>query len=155
LKIGGVSDFTVRLVTWREAAPQLSRVRRAVFIEEQGVPEALEWDGEDEGAIHVLAADANGHPIGTGRLLIHGTRAHIGRMAVVKAWRQRGVGSAVLRLLLDEIDRRGLGGAFLNAQTCAMPFYERFGFGREGEEFLDAGIPHFRMALQTTRTSSE
>ncbi len=133
------------MVSWQEAAPRLSQVRRAVFIEEQGVPEALEWDGEDEAAVHVLASDEAGHPIGTGRLLAHGPLAHIGRMAVVQAWRGRGVGSAILDALLAEVGRRGLAGVFLNAQTYAVPFYERFGFEREGEEFLDAGIPHYRM----------
>lgn len=147
--------FSVRVLSWQEAAPQLSQVRRAVFIEEQGVPEELEWDGEDEAAIHVLASDHDGQPIGTGRLLMHDPPAHIGRMAVVKAWRGRGVGSAILDALLAEVGRRGLAGVFLNAQTQAVPFYERFGFEREGQEFPDAGMPHYRMTRYTTRTSGE
>lgn len=137
--------FSVRIVSWTDAAAPLSAVRRAVFIEEQRVPEELEWDGEDEAAIHVLASDREGQPIGTGRLLFHDTLAHIGRMAVVKEWRERGVGSAILMALLAEVKRRGLTNVFLNAQTYAVPFYERFGFVRKGEEFLDAGIPHCRM----------
>lgn len=141
-------SFNIRIVSWSEAAPLLSQVRRAVFIEEQGVPEELEWDGEDETAIHVLATRSGEHPIGTGRLLNHGGVAHIGRMAVIREWRGRGVGSAILNALLAEVARSGLGGAFLNAQTYAVPFYERFGFMREGKEFLDAGIPHFRMTRQ-------
>lgn len=150
-----MSEFTVRIVSWQEAAPLLSQVRRAVFVEEQGVPEELEWDGEDEAAVHVLATDSGGQPIGTGRLLRQGDRAHIGRMAVRREWRGRGVGSAILKALLAEVARSGLGGAFLNAQTYAVPFYERFGFKREGAEFLDAGIPHRRMTRYTTRTSGE
>jgi predicted GNAT family N-acyltransferase len=138
-------SFTVRIVSWSDAAQQLSAVRRIVFVEEQKVPEELEWDGEDETAIHVLASDAQGTPVGTGRLLIHDQLGHIGRMAVTREWRGRGVGSAVLGLLIREIERIGLSGAFLNAQTYAVPFYERFGFLREGEEFLDAGMPHYRM----------
>jgi predicted GNAT family N-acyltransferase len=140
-----VSDFTVRVVSWNEAAAQLSAVRRAVFIEEQQVPEELEWDGEDEGALHVLATDHAGLPIGTGRLLLHAQRAHIGRMAVLPAWRRKGVGSAILRALLDAARARGCTAHFLNAQTYAAPFYERFDFAREGTEFMDAGIPHQRM----------
>jgi predicted GNAT family N-acyltransferase len=144
-----VSEFTVRIVSWQEAAPLLSQVRRAVFIEEQGVPEELEWDGADETAVHVLATDNGGQPIGTGRLLRHGERAHIGRMAVTGEWRGRGIGSAMLEALLAEVERAGLAGASLNAQTYAVPFYERFGFMREGAEFLDAGIPHYRMTRRT------
>jgi predicted GNAT family N-acyltransferase len=137
--------FEVQVVDWQEAAPQLARVRRAVFIEEQGVPEALEWDGEDAAAVHVLARAANGEPIGSGRLLMHGGLAHIGRMAVVKPWRGRGVGSALLARLLSEARRLGCREAKLSAQTHALPFYARFGFRPEGEVFLDAGIPHRRM----------
>lgn len=140
-----MSGFHVRPVTWQEAAAPLAEVRRAVFIEEQGVPEALEWDGADEDALHVLATDDEGRPIGTGRALFHGACAHIGRMAVVKPWRGRGVGRAILEALLAEIDRRGLERVFLNAQLHAVPFYEKSGFRREGPEFDDAGMPHVRM----------
>lgn len=141
-------SFSVHIVSWPEAEAQLARVRRQVFVEEQQVPEDLEWDGEDAAAIHVLARDDAGQPIGTGRLLIHGSLAHIGRMAVVTDWRRHGVGSAILEALLAEAERRGLASAFLNAQTYAVPFYERFGFVREGQEFLDAGIPHYRMTRE-------
>ena len=143
-----MSEFSVRIVSWHEAAAQLSAVRRSVFIEEQRVPEELEWDGEDEGAIHALASDSKGQPIGTGRLLKHDVLGHIGRMAVVSAWRGQHVGSAILQLLLDAAVESGCIGLCLNAQTYAVPFYERFGFRCEGEEFSDAGIPHFRMCLQ-------
>lgn len=137
--------FTTHLVTWQAAKEPLRGVRSAVFIQEQNVPQALEWDGEDARAIHVLACDAQGQAIGTARLLLHDDLAHIGRMAVLKPWRRQGVGTALLACLLAEAQRRGATSAFLNAQTYAAPFYMRAGFTREGEEFLDAGIPHYRM----------
>jgi predicted GNAT family N-acyltransferase len=133
------------MVSWQAGEPQLRAIRSTVFIQEQNVPEALEWDGKDVHATHVLARDAAGNTIGTARLLLHGNRAHIGRMAVLKGWRKQGVGSAVLECVIAEARRRGANIAFLNAQTDAVAFYERAGFTREGEEFLDAGIPHFRM----------
>ena len=133
------------MVSWQEAEPQLRAIRSTVFIQEQNVPEALEWDGADAHASHVLACDAAGKAIGTARLLLHGNLAHIGRMAVLKGWRKQGVGSAVLECIIAEARRRGASSAFLNAQTNAVAFYERAGFTREGAEFLDAGIPHFRM----------
>jgi predicted GNAT family N-acyltransferase len=138
-------QYTTRMVSWQAAQAQLRAIRSTVFIQEQKVPEALEWDGEDAYASHVLACDAEGKAIGTARLLLHGNLAHIGRMAVLKAWRKRGVGSALLECVIAEALRRGASAAFLNAQTTAVAFYERAGFTREGEEFLDAGIPHFRM----------
>ena len=143
-----MSGFSVRTVSWSAAADQLSTVRRSVFIEEQQVPEEMEWDGEDERAIHVLASDDHGNPIGTGRLLIHGVRGHIGRMAVDNKWRGRKVGSAILQQLMDTARERGCSELFLNAQTYAIPFYEPFGFRSEGDEFLDAGIPHYRMTIE-------
>lgn len=140
-------QFTACIITWQASEPQLRAIRTEVFIHEQGVPKELEWDGEDAHAIHALATDVTGNPIGTARLLLHGELAHIGRMAVLPAWRGQGVGASLLRCLLDEARQRGAGRAFLNAQTYAVPFYERFNFVREGAEFLDAGIPHYRMTL--------
>lgn len=137
--------FTTHLVTWQAAKEPLYTIRSAVFIQEQNVPQDLEWDGEDAQACHVLACDAEGKVIGTARLLLHGTLAHIGRMAVLKPWRKRGVGRALLECVMAEARRRGASAAFLNAQTTAVAFYERAGFVPEGAEFLNAGIPHYRM----------
>lgn len=139
--------YTTHLVTWQDSEPQLRFIRTEVFIHEQRVPAALEWDGEDPHAIHALAVDLSGNPIGTARLLLHSELAHIGRMAVLPAWRGQGVGARLLLLLMDEARQRGAGSVFLNAQTSAVSFYERFNFVREGAEFLDAGIPHYRMTL--------
>lgn len=137
-------QFSVREVAWEEAQPLLRAVREAVFVAEQGVPLALEWDGLDPGCAHLLAQNPQGEPIGTARLLPDG---HIGRMAVLKAWRGQGVGSALLRALLGLARRRGLAHVALNAQTYAVGFYARHGFEKVGEEFMDAGIPHVAMTL--------
>lgn len=136
--------MTVRLVTWQTAAQRLSSVRRAVFIDEQRVPEALEWDSEDETCVHALAESSSGMPVGTARLLEDG---HVGRMAVLAPWRGKGVASALLRALLAEAERRGHCHVRLNAQLQAVPFYERFGFTAHGDVFDDAGIPHRAMSL--------
>lgn len=141
------SPYTTHLVTWQASESQLRTVRTAVFIHEQCVPAELEWDGEDPHAIHALATELSGNPIGTGRLLLHGELAHLGRMAVLPAWRGQGVGASLLLCLLDEARQHGASSVFLNAQTSAVAFYERFNFVREGAEFLDAGIPHYRMTL--------
>jgi len=140
--------FDTRLVTWQEAEPELRAVRGEVFVREQGIPESLEWDAEDPGAIHVLVTDSDQQPIGTGRLLLRGKQARIGRMAVLAPWRGQKVGTAVLRCLLDEARRRGFSKVVLHAQAAAVPFYERFGFRRDGEEYLEAGIPHYQMTLE-------
>ena len=101
----------------------------------------MEWDEFDPQSRHVMAM-ADGVPIGTGRLLPDG---HIGRMAVLREWRGRGAGSALLTGLMDIARALGMRRVLLNAQVQALPFYLRHGFQAEGEEFLDAGIPHLRM----------
>jgi predicted GNAT family N-acyltransferase len=137
--------YTTRLVTWQTAEPQLRAVRAEVFIHEQHIPESLEWDGKDPHVMHVLATDHADKPIGTGRLLLYGELAQIGRMAVLSPWRGQGVGASLLRCLLDGARQRGASRVFLNAQTYAVPFYERFNFVREGAEYFEDGIPHYRM----------
>lgn len=136
--------YSVNIVDWNTCRALLHAVRRMVFIEEQRVPEELEWDEADGQCVHALACDHAGRPIGTGRLL---PSCHIGRMAVVQAWRTRGVGSAILLLLVEEARRRGCGTVRLSAQTHALGFYEKHGFCAAGDVFLDAGIPHRSMTL--------
>ncbi len=142
------TDYSVRPADWERDGPALSGVRRRVFIEEQGVPESLEWDGEDARAFHIVAEGADGSAIGTGRLLDSG---HIGRMAVLPAWRGRGVGRAILTELLTTASRRRYPRCWLNAQASATGFYLPFGFVVDSDEFLDAGIPHYRMTHDPER----
>jgi predicted GNAT family N-acyltransferase len=137
-----MTEFRVRRAQWPRDEAALAWVRRRVFIEEQQVPEELEWDGLDGEATHLLAEDANGAPIGTARLLADG---HIGRMAVMQPWRGRGVGRSLLETLMNTARERGLEAVFLHAQVEAIPFYERSGFVAEGDVFMDAGIPHRTM----------
>lgn len=137
--------FQVRPVNWLANRDKLDAVRRCVFIEEQNVPEELEWDDLDESSYHVLATDDDGAPIGTGRLLLDG---HIGRMAVLKAWRGCGVGSAILGALLNLAQKEGHENVMLNAQIHALAFYRKHGFKAFGDEFMEAGIPHRAMRIR-------
>lgn len=140
-------EFIVRAVNWHASGQALREIRIRVFVEEQRVPEDLEWDDLDASSRHVLAFAADGTPIGTGRLLRDG---HIGRMAVLKEWRGRGVGSALLELLLVIAAKTGFDEVKLHAQTHAVSFYARHGFVVEGGEFMEAGIPHVVMSRSTT-----
>lgn len=137
--------FEVIVTDWATHQAELAAIRRTVFIDEQHVPEALEMDGEDARCVHALARAAGGEAIGTGRLLPSG---QIGRMAVVRAWRGRGVGLRLLQTLVAEARRRRLP-CHLNAQTHALDFYAQAGFRAQGEEFMEAGIAHRRMVLAT------
>lgn len=139
------ADFTVHLVTWHDGEPLLRTIREKVFIQEQLVPAELEWDGLDEKCEHVLALASNGNAIGCGRITPDG---HIGRIAVLPEWRRQQVGSSILELLVDYARGKHLPQVELNAQVQAIPLYKNAGFHVEGEEFLDANIPHRKMLLQ-------
>lgn len=126
---------------WQSHRQQLSHIRRKVFIEEQQVPEELEWDKHDDSAIHLLATQED-RPVATLRMLSNG---HIGRMAVLAQYRKQGIGSSLMQTIIDIARREGLVEVHLDAQIQAIPFYQRLGFEAEGEEFMDAGIPHRHM----------
>lgn len=134
-------------------APDLAAcraLRRAVFIDEQGVPEALEWDGLDAVARHFLALEsalASEPPValGTARMRIVDGLAKAERVAVRRDARTRGVGRRLMRAIEDHARERGLPAIVLHAQVAAIPFYERLGYRAHGEIFLDAGIDHREM----------
>ena len=130
-------------------------VRKEVFVGEQGVPEDLEYDAHDAGALHVLAVAEDGTAVGTGRLLYGEAAAShnggetsvgsLGRLAVAKEARGLGVGAALVRAVEEAAHARGLMAVDLHAQTHALGFYERLGYRAYGPEYLEAGIPHRAM----------
>lgn len=145
---GGESMVDVRVGGWDELGPHAQAIRHAVFVEEQGVPRAMERDAADAGALHVLAVNRLGLPLATGRLLESGPGiARIGRMAVVLAMRGSGVGRAVLDALVQAARAKGFRELQLHAQTSAAAFYRRAGFAEQGSEFDEAGIAHVVMTL--------
>jgi predicted GNAT family N-acyltransferase len=155
---GAEPPGSLQLVAVRKAAEMEDAlsVRRAVFIQEQGVSETEEIDAHDgnpEGvtsAVHVVAYLA-GRPVATGRLLLDappGKSAHIGRVAVLRDYRGQGLGKAVMLALQGEAQRRGYQGITLAAQLQAIPFYEGLGYTARGDVFLDADIEHRWMDLR-------
>jgi predicted GNAT family N-acyltransferase len=142
--------FTVSLVSWHDGEPLLRAIREAVFLREQQVPVTLEWDGLDEDCRHALALSMKGDAIGCGRIIPPKNKkspAHIGRLAVLPDWRGKRVGTALLEALLDYARSMKYPEVIVHAQVQAKSFYHRFGFEPEGEEFMDAGIPHVLMRL--------
>ncbi len=147
-------EILVRDAAWPDDAATLAAIRRAVFVEEQGVPAEIEWDGRDADCAHVLAL-VNREPVGTGRLMPTGK---VGRLAVLASSRRHGIGSRMLRHLVDLARRRGLREVYLHAQVYAIPFYAAHGFVAEGPEFQEAAIAHRRMRLalaDDTRTADQ
>ncbi|TFH86395.1 GNAT family N-acetyltransferase [Billgrantia azerbaijanica] len=137
------ATLTIREGTWTELGEIASEIRHVVFIDEQHVPQAEEWDGRDTACTHFLAL-LDGRPVGTARLLPDG---HIGRVAVLAEARGLGIGVALMRAAIETARRQGHPAVELAAQTHALPFYARLGFQAFGDEFLDAGILHRNMRL--------
>jgi predicted GNAT family N-acyltransferase len=131
----------VEVMDWATARTLAAPIRFAIFVGEQNVPADIELDDMDEKSLHAIAWD-DGKAVGTGRLLPEGK---IGRMAVVKEWRRRGVGAAILEALLAEARRRGHREIRLSAQLQAAEFYRAHGFVAEGKVYEEAGILHQAM----------
>ena len=144
---GGDQHFRVQAVEYPLAMAELHAIRDVVFVQEQQVPVELEHDALDPSCLHVLARSASGDAIGAGRLVPPrpDLPAKIGRMAVLDAWRGRGVGSAMLLTLLRLARQRGWHEVALNAQVTALDFYLRHDFIPHGPRFVEAGIEHQAM----------
>ena len=133
----------IELLPWERARELASPIRFEVFVHEQRVPAEIELDDRDAQSLHAIAF-LKERPVGTARLLPDG---HIGRMAVLKSHRKRGVGAAMLRRLIEAARSRGDREVALSAQVHAVPFYRAHGFVEEGAEYEEAGIAHQAMRL--------
>lgn len=122
------------------------RIRTAVFVEEQGIDPSLEYDEYDQTARHYLCL-IDGIPAGTGRWRETPQGIKLERYAVEKDYRNHGVGKALLMAMLEDLRSSGKT-LYMHAQITAVPFYEKYGFVREGAMFFEAGIGHYRMILQ-------
>ena len=129
----------IELMNWDKAQTIAGPIRFGIFVGEQNVPPGIELDDKDAECLHAIAYDDAGIAIGTGRLLPDG---HIGRMAVIKEWRRRGIGAMILNALIDEARKRGHKEVVLAAQLQAAEFYREHGFVAEGKVYQDAGILH-------------
>jgi len=132
-------------MSWEQAQPVAGPLRFAIFVGEQNVPSGIELDDLDASCVHAVAFDVDGKAIGTGRLLPDGV---IGRMAVNKEWRRRGIGAEILKALIGEARKRGQTEAVISAQLQAAEFYREQGFVAEGKVYEEAGILHQKMRLK-------
>jgi ElaA protein len=140
-------------IRWAEGAGDISgarAVRFEVFCREQGVSLEEELDGLDDQALHVVVLEAlqggaDGPVIATLRLLVSGEQAKVGRVAVQRTWRRRGIASRMLALALERARGLGCTRARLAAQLEAAALYEQAGFSVESEVFEEAGMPHVWM----------
>ena len=142
----GEDMVQVHTGSWQDFQTLASPLRTEVFVHEQKVPAELEWDHEDETALHAVVLNRMGMALATGRLLQHAPGvARIGRMAVKKQMRGSDLGQRVLHALMDAARHRGDTQVILHAQCSAEGFYKRSGFEPQGAVFEEAGIAHVEM----------
>lgn len=137
------SSIDVNTVNWDDTQAVLMQLRKTVFVDEQHVPEELEWDGLDDACTQFLAT-MDGQPVGTARLTPEG---QIGRMAVLISHRRKGIGSQLLEAAIQAAVAAGFSEVFLHAQVNVIKFYQQHGFTAEGDIFMDAGIEHRNMKM--------
>ena len=136
-------EFTIEQIVWHSPKQGLLKaVREAVFIEEQKVPLYIEWDEHDADAIHLLALDSSGQAIGCARILKKG---RVGRMAVLRGWRGKGLGQALLDEAIKICKGLGMQTVAISSQTHAIAFYQKAGFSVTSEAYIDANIWHVDM----------
>jgi predicted GNAT family N-acyltransferase len=139
-----MNNIDIAIVSFSDKKAEITSVRRVVFIEEQNVPESIDFDGSDPDFIHVLATDKNGRPIGTARI---NNKGRIGRMAVLKNYRRQGIGRKMIQALMNYGRKNSITDFHVSSQVTAVGFYKKMGFEPFGEEFLEAGIMHINMKL--------
>jgi YbgC/YbaW family acyl-CoA thioester hydrolase len=145
----GESVVDLKLGTWEALKDLAAPLRTEVFVEEQEIPQDLEWDEHDVTALHALVVNKLGQPVATGRLLQPQPKiAQIGRMAVSKPLRGGSLGRMVMDAFIEAARKRGDHEVILHAQCSAEGFYRRMGFKAHGEVFQDAGIDHIEMRLK-------
>ena len=144
----GEAMVKLQLGSWGTLKNVAGSLRTEVFVEEQGVSQALEWDEDDARSVHAVLRNRMGLPVATGRLLpaVEGV-SKIGRMAVKRKLRGLKLGDHVLTGLLNAARQRGDREVVLHAQCTAENFYQRQGFIRRGDVFQEAGMDHVEMAI--------
>ena len=136
----------VRQVSSQGELTKAFAIRLRVFVREQRVPAEIELDHDDQRAIHFLAT-SSGKAVGTARVVMLGSSAKIGRMAVLKTYRRKGVGTQLLKRAVSSARKLGAKKIYLHAQVPVIGFYEAMGFHAVGAVFDEAGIAHKKMVL--------
>jgi predicted GNAT family N-acyltransferase len=136
----------VRQVSSRKELEKAFAIRVRVFVREQKVPEEIELDRDDERAVHFLAFSGK-NAVGTARVVVRRGSAKIGRMAVLKSFRGKGVGRKLLKRAVAVARRQDAQNIYLHAQVPVIGFYEAMRFRCAGPVFDEAGIPHRKMIL--------
>ncbi|CAM4365275.1 hypothetical protein F901_00391 [Acinetobacter dispersus] len=135
--------YQVKQGNWDQLQQDAKLIRTLVFIQEQGIAEADEWDEQDAISQHFVIYDQD-QPIATARLLQNNS---VGRVAVLKAYRGQGLGQMIMLNIIDFAQQQGRVFLHLSSQVHAMSFYQQLGFVVQGDEYDECGIPHIEMIM--------
>jgi len=138
--------YQVKQGIWDQLQQDAKLIRTLVFIQEQGIAEADEWDEQDAISQHFVLYDQD-QPIATARLLQNNS---VGRVAVLKAYRGQGLGQMIMQEILAYARKQQREFLHLSSQVHAISFYEQFGFAVQGEAYDECGIPHIEMIMPIT-----
>ena len=138
---------TVKRISSEKELAQAYAIRIRVFVKEQVVPPEIELDDDDRKALHFIAT-VGARAVGTARVVSRRGAAKIGRMAVLKRYRRRGVGAKLLRRAIAAARRMRARKIYLHAQVAVAGFYQRMNFLGVGPVFDEAGIAHRKMILR-------
>jgi len=149
-----------KILSFESDLTEAFKIRKEVFVKEQGISEEEEFDLIDKEAMHVIvyeedpnwkeinASEIREKAVATGRITFNGTVCQIGRVAVLKEYRRKKYGDFLVKMLLNKAFTAGIDEVFLNSQRSAIKFYESIGFKVEGDVFIEAGIEHYKMTIK-------
>ncbi len=140
-----MSNIRVEKVVDKNELDKVFAIRKEVFVHEQNCPPELEWEFEDE-SVHFMAL-FDDKPAGAARWRKTSNGYKLERFAVLKQFRGNGIGQALVAAVLKDLPKNARP-IYLNAQITAINLYKKFGFVKEGEQFEEAGIQHYKMTLQ-------
>ena len=144
-----MQELTYKFVEDSHELKGVHEVKRQVFVEEQGISEPLVFSGDGSGDEMNMVVKDGGSVIGTARVVFPDKNtAKIERMAVLKDFRQRGIGRGIITFLEGELKSRDIKYVVLHAQYTVVEFYKSCGFKESGEYFFEAGIKHIKMEIK-------
>ncbi|MCE1272745.1 MAG: GNAT family N-acetyltransferase [Acinetobacter sp.] len=135
--------YRIKQGCWEQLQQDAKLIRTQVFICEQGITEADEWDDQDVISQHFVIYDQD-QPIATARLLENNS---VGRVAVLKAYREQGLGQMIMLEIISYAQKQRRSVLTLSSQVHAISFYEKLGFTVQGDSYDECGIPHIEMTM--------
>ena len=150
-----MSDVTIKSVNYSQAETEIRAIRHQVFQVEQGVDSALEFDGLDRTAQH-LVAYLDHKPVGTARIReLSKHIAKVERVAVLSSSRRQGIGIKLMKKALEVIVQSNKQAVIIHAQEYVKGLYLKLGFEIVGDPFQEAGIAHVKMIKKFDNVASK